>query len=519
MNCKPWIFLLVFIMSGLSNPCFAQRKAIPEKSPNIIIILADDMGFGDVSALNPNSRIQTPALDQLVNEGISFTNAHSSASVCTPSRYGLLLGRYAFRSKSAAYGIEGFDKPVIEEERETLATILKKSGYSTAIIGKWHLGLEWQTKDGLPAALDRKTGYSNVDYTKEVKKGPNNFGFDYSFIHPASLDIPPYVFLRNQQVIDPDVVLTTSVYPAKKDGTIYSWDKKHTDSFAVYWEKGVWWRQGEMSKSFRVENCQSNILNEGIAYIERQAKENPAKPFFLYMPLTGPHTPWMPGEKFKGKSDIGLYGDFVMEIDDIVAQIKETLIRNQIDKNTLIVFASDNGAYWPEDEVNLHGHNSNAGTRGQKGDVWDGGHRIPLIMSWPGVISGKAQYPHLVSLTDLFATFSELVGLPLSKNQGGDSQSFLPVLMGELTDPYRDTMVHHSSGNLYGIRFNDWKLIEGLGSGGFTSPSHIKPENGGPTGQLYQISSDPEEQENQFLKYPEKVSELTQLLNKVRAKE
>ncbi|MBA4301447.1 MAG: arylsulfatase [Cyclobacterium sp.] len=514
-NSSFGFFRLIFILIGLVHPCLAQKKAVSAKSPNIIIILADDMGYGDISTLNPDSKIRTPSLDKLVQQGISFTNAHSSASVCTPSRYGLLTGRYAFRSKTAAYGIGGFDRSVIEEERETLASTLKKSGYATAVIGKWHLGLDWQTKDGLPAKLDQKTGYSNVDYSKEVKKGPNNVGFDYSFIHPASLDIPPYVFLRNHKVIDPDIVLTTSVYPVRKERALYAWDKKHTDSLAVYWEKGVWWRQGEMSKSFRIETCQSTIVREGIAFIDSQVSKNAAQPFFLYLPLTGPHTPWMPGDKFRGKSDIGLYGDFVMEIDDIVAQIRETLIRNKIDENTLIIFASDNGAYWPEEEIKLQGHNSNSGTKGQKGDVWDGGHRIPLIMSWPEEIPGNAQYPHLLSLTDFFATLSDLLGLVSSENQGRDSESFSQVFRAEWDKPHRNDMVHHSSGNLYGIRVVDWKFIEGLGSGGFTVPAHITPEIVGPTGQLYQISSDPREQENLFLKYPEKVAELSNLMNKI----
>jgi arylsulfatase A len=516
MHNRSRLFGLIFTVFGLVQPGLAQEKTVSAKSPNIIIILADDMGYGDVSALNAKSRIHTPALDKLAKEGISFTNAHSSASVCTPSRYGLLTGRYGFRSKTAAYGIGGFDQPVIEEERETLASILKKSGYATAVIGKWHLGLEWQTKDGLPAKLDQKTGYSNVDFSKKINIGPNSFGFDYSFIHPASLDIPPYVFLRNHKVIDPDVVLTTSVYPVRKESTLYAWDKKHTDSLAVYWEKGVWWRQGEMSKSFRIETCQTTIVQEGIAFIDSQVSKNSAQPFFLYLPLTGPHTPWMPGAKFEGKSDIGLYGDFVMEIDDIVAQIKKTLIRNKIDGNTLIVFASDNGAYWPEEEIKLQEHDSNSGTRGQKGDVWDGGHRIPLIMSWPEVIPGNAQYSHLLSLTDFFATLSDLLGLASSENQGRDSESFSHVLRAVWDKPHRNAMVHHSSGNLYGIRVGDWKFIEGLGSGGFTVPTFLTPEIGGPNGQLYQISSDSREQENLFLNFPDKVYELQDLLNKVR---
>jgi arylsulfatase A-like enzyme len=515
MDRNSRFFVVVFAIIGLVLPAFGQNST-PSMAPNIIIIFTDDMGYGDVNALNTNSRIQTPNLDKLVREGISFTNAHSSASVCTPSRYGLLTGRYGFRSKSAAYGIGGFDGPVIEEGRETLASLLKRSGYTTGIVGKWHLGLEWQTKDGLPASLDRTTGYSNVEYSKIVKKGPNSYGFDYSFIHPASLDIPPYVFLRNHQTIDPEVVLTTSIYPAKKEDTRYAWDKKHSDSLAVYWEKGVWWRQGEMSKSFRLETCQSSLLNEGIAFIETQTNKNPNQPFFLYLPLTGPHTPWMPSAKFKGKSEVGLYGDFVMEIDDVVARIKETLIRNQIDGNTLLIFASDNGAYWPEEEIALHDHNSNSGSRGQKGDVWDGGHRIPLIISWPEAIKGNVQYPHLLSLTDVFATLAELTGIQLPENQGSDSESFLHVLRGDLAKPHRTSMVHHSSGNMYAIRSEGWKFIQGLGSGGFTDPTRINPESGGPTGQLYRIDSDPLEQENLFLKYPEKVAELSELLNKIR---
>jgi arylsulfatase A-like enzyme len=200
----------------------------------------------------------------------------------------------------------------------------------------------------------------------------------------------------------------------------------------------------------------------------------------------------------------------------VVAQIKETLIRNQIDENTLLIFASDNGAYWPEEEVDLHDHNSNSGSRGQKGDVWDGGHRIPLIISWPEAIKGNVQYPYLLSLTDVFATLAELTGIQLPENQGSDSESFLHVLRGDIAKPNRTSMVHHSSGNLYAIRSEGWKFIEGLGSGGFTNPTRINPEGGGPTGQLYRIDSDPLEQKNLFLKYPEKVAELSELLNKIR---
>jgi arylsulfatase A len=385
--------LVSLVIAGCNGKLDKPQSGLP----NIVIIFADDMGYGDVSALNPQSRIKTPAIDNLAHKGISFTEAHSSASVCTPSRYGLLTGRYAFRSEGAAFGVWGFNKPVIEQDRETLASSLKKAGYTTACIGKWHLGLSWQTKDGLPAVLDVNSGYSNVDYRLPVTNGPNDYGFDYSFIHPASLDIPPYMFLRNHQVIDPDVVLTTDHYPARMENTVFAWDKKHTDEHAVYWEKGVWWRQGEMSRSFRIEDCHSEIVKEGVAFIAKQAETKARNPFFLYLPLTGPHTPWVPTERFKGKTPIGLYGDFVLDMDDAVDQITNALQKHNLSENTILVFTTDNGGYWPQEEIDLHVHDSNQGRRGQKGDVWDGGHRVPLIISWPARIDKPLVWENNVS--------------------------------------------------------------------------------------------------------------------------
>lgn len=502
---KPHFRRIISMMAAAAGLTSASAQELP----NIVFIFADDMGYGDVSALNPHARTQTRALDRLARQGITFTEAHASASVCTPSRYGLLTGRYAFRSERGAYGIQGFTGPVIEPEQETIATVLKRAGYTTACIGKWHLGLGWQTREdsGVPR-MDSKTGYSNVDYSMRVTPSPNDYGFDYSFIHPASLDIPPYVFVRNGEVIDPDVILTTDHYPARLEKTEYSWDKKHTDHLAVYWEKGVWWRQGEMSRSFRVENCHTEIVREGVAFIENQTRENPEKPFFLYLPLTGPHTPWVPTSDFQGKSNVGLYGDFIMDIDDVAEQLHRTLTRLGIAENTMVIFSSDNGGYWPEEEILLYAHDSNQGRRGQKGDVWDGGHRVPLIISWPARITEPLQYPHLVSLTDFFATFCELTGQLPGKNQGEDSFSFFQVLNGKKQAPLRQSMVHHSSGNLYGIRSGDWKYIQGLGSGGFTQPTRITPEKTGPTGQLYHLREDPMETDNLFFERPDMVMKL-----------
>ncbi|MCC5930957.1 MAG: arylsulfatase [Cyclobacteriaceae bacterium] len=502
---------LVFAVSWLMLVTGCQEKEQQGSDPpNIIIIFADDMGYGDVSALNPLAKTRTPYIDRLIEQSLVFTEAHSSASVCTPSRYGLLTGKYAFRHAPASSGIWGFHKPVIESERETMASLLKKAGYQTACIGKWHLGLDWKTRDGsAQAALDSETGYSNVDYSQAVHGSPNDYGFDYSFIHPASLDIPPYLFLRNGKAIDAEMILTTDHYPARLEHTVYSWDKKHTDEKAVYWEKGVWWRQGEMSVSFRVEDCHSEILKEAREYINRQSKETP---FFLYLPLTGPHTPWMPTPAFEGKSGIGKYGDFVFDIDDAVKQVSEALKMNNLDKNTMIVFASDNGAYWPQEEIELHNHDSNEGRRGQKGDVWDGGHRVPLIIHWPAGIEKSMLSHQLVSLTDLFATFAELIGVTPEPCSGEDSYSFYAALNGEVDMTIRPEMIHHSSRGMYAIRKGDWKYIDGLGSGGFTHPAVEAAQDAGPQGQLYHLATDPGEMNNVYLNYPEIVRELKSLL-------
>ncbi|MBI0400504.1 sulfatase family protein [Cyclobacterium marinum] len=500
--------LIVILLLGFSN-----RHSSLVKKPNVVILFADDMGYGDIQSLNPLSRIKTPAIDGLVKSGISFENAHASASVCTPSRYGLLTGRYAFRTPEAAGGIGGFTPSVIEKERLTLASILKDAGYTTAITGKWHLGLNWATKDQKVAQINASTGYSNVDYSLPVKSGPNDFGFDYSFIHPASLDIPPYVFLENGQVVDPNIILTTDIYPTRKENTEFSWDKKHSDERAVYWEKGVWWRLGEMSASFRVEDCLETIVEQAEKFIGIQSAE---QPFLLYMPLTGPHTPWLPSNESKGKSGAGLYGDFVMDIDQVVARISSKLEAEGLLDNTLIIFSSDNGAYWPAEEILLHGHDSNKGSRGQKGDVWNGGHRVPLIISWPSGIKKSNTYKGLVSLTDIYATLASLTGKRIPAGEGIDSKDFGPVLAGDMSFTTRENMVHHSSGGMFAIREGDWKYIDGLGSGGFTYPFKINPEENGPEGQLYQLNQDPLETTNLFEAFPEKIIRMKEKLEALK---
>jgi arylsulfatase A len=256
-------------------------------------------------------------------------------------------------------------------------------------------------------------------------------------------------------------------------------------------------------------------VNEGVAYIEKQVMEKPGNPFFLYLSLTGPHTPWVPAERFKGKSNVGVYGDFMFNIDDAVKQIKETLINKGIYENTMLIFASDNGGYWPQEEVELYAHDSNEGRKGQKGDVWDGGHHIPLVVSWPAQIKQSSEYPHLISLTDFYASFRQFTGQKQVENSGEDSFSFWKVLSGETDKPIRHSMVHHSASRFYSLREGGWKYIDGLGSGGFSHPTRLTPEKNGPKSQLYNLNDDPLESQNLFFKHPDKVRELSSKLQEI----
>ena len=497
-----------------SMGAFNSYITFSQEKPNIVFIFADDMGYGDVSVNNPYSRVKTPAIDKLAEQGIRFTEAHSAGSVSTPSRYGLLTGRYFFRTPKQQ-GHWGYLPPYIEPDRETIGTLLKKGGYTTACIGKWHLGLNWKKKnENLSLIPDPKNQRrTNVDFGQPVSGGPNDLGFDYSFIMPASLDMPPYMFIRNNRVIDPEVVLTADVYPHRLDKTIDAWDRKHTGENDVYWERGVWWRNGEMSKSFKVERCLDDIAEEGIAFIEREGKKD--KPFFLYLPLTGPHTPWVPDKQFKGSTELGTYGDFIAQIDDIVAQITRKIKELGIDENTMIVFSSDNGAAWEGEDVLQYVHQSSWGRRGMKGDAWDGGHHVPLVIKWPKIISPGTTFNYDVSLVDFFATFADLTQQNVKDNVAEDSFSFIKALYGKQKKETRDHIVYLSSSGRLAIKKGDWKYIEGIGSGGFSYPSRLEPVKNGPTGQLYNMKEDVMESNNLFLEKPEIVKQMKVSLEEV----
>jgi len=490
--------------------CYAQEK------PNVVIILADDMGYGDVSSNNPMARTRTPNIDRMTDNGICFTNAHAGGAVSTPSRYGLLTGRYFFRApRQKDYW--GYLTPYIEQGRETIGSLMHRAGYTTACIGKWHLGLNWEYKSAskqLVTETERK-GYTNTDFTGKIDGGPGSLGFDYSFILPASLDMPPYVFVRNSKVVDPDVILVTDKYAKSLDNTEYVWDRKHITENDVYRGRGVWWRNGEMSRSFEVEKCLDVIVEEGVRFINDHVENSPQKPFMLYLALTGPHTPWMPGDKYKGSSEMGTYGDFISQIDGVVKEVTETLKSLNLYDNTLLIFSSDNGAHWSENDIQCYSHQSNWGVRGQKGDIWEGGHHIPLFVTWPAKIKKASSYPHIVSLLDVISTLSEMTGEEIEGSYAEDSFSFYKVIQGNFNKATRDNIIYISSANKLAIVNDNWKFIDCLGSGGFTEPSNVKPVKGGPEGQLYNLAKDPLENTNLYLKETTRVNQLSTLLDKL----
>ncbi|WP_430815099.1 sulfatase family protein [Carboxylicivirga sp. RSCT41] len=456
--------------------CTASKKETPEK-PNIIIILADDMGYGDVQALNTKSEIATPNLNKLASESVVFTDAHTPSSVCTPTRYGLLTGRYCWRTRLKKGVLRGYDKPLIKEDRPTIASYLKEEGYATGIIGKWHLGLGFQKDEA--KSKSKKPVY---DITRPLYASPNNNGFDYSYVLPASLDFAPYVYVKNNKV-------TATEYT----------HVPHTNFPQLR-------RKGLTDKKFEFEGVLDHFLSEAKNYIRRQAKSE--QPFFLYFPFTAPHTPLLPTENFKGKSGKGVYGDFIMQVDWTAGEILKLLDELEIADNTLVIFTSDNGSpmaridnkhdadhcqYDSLQYYNADKHQANHLYSGIKGDVLEGGHRVPFFVRWSGRFKPSVVNDAPICLTDVVSTVAELIGSDLPAGAAEDSYSFYPVLTAKQKNVNRPAIVHHSGKGMFAVRKGDWKLILGNGSGARTEP--IGEPFAGPF-QLYNLKEDIQEQTN-----------------------
>ncbi len=462
--------------------------------PNIIIILADDLGYGDVSCFNENSKIITPHLDKLASEGIQFTDAHTSSAVCTPTRYGILTGRYNWRSRLKNGVLSGYSEALIDNDRLTVGKLLQNKNYHTAFIGKWHLGWDWQLKSSYTNnkdIFDSGDKSPDVDFSKPVKNGPQERGFDYSYGFSGSLDMPPYVYVENG--------MPTFI--------------PHDTTQCVD-EKGFW-RKGITGPDFRHVEVLPHLTDKSIQYIDSKAKNR--KPFFLYFALPAPHTPILPTTEFLGLSNTNFYGDFVLQVDDVVGKIVSTLEKHGIRNSTMVLFASDNGCSPRADfeELKKVGHNPSYIFRGSKADIYEGGHRVPFIVSWPDKIKKGQLSDEIICTTDILATIAEITGYKLQDNAGEDSYSFLPVMTGKnLKSPLREATVHHSVQGRFAIRQGQWKLILCPGSGGWSFPRTKEELENLPKFQLYNLSNDPSELNNVVEKFPDKVAHLKKLLTK-----
>lgn len=467
---------------GLVAACLLSGTAYAGSSPNIVYILADDLGYGDVSALNPEGKIPTPNMDRLAKEGMVFTDAHSGSAVCTPTRYGVLTGRYAWRTRLASGVLQGADPPLITAERPTVPKLLKAKGYHTAMVGKWHLGWYWAKQGG--GTVSSGDEIEQIDYTKPISGGPIDIGFDYYFGIVASLDMPPYVYVEDNL---PTAVADTT--------------KKYI-------------REGPAASSFDAVNVLPDFTAKAIAYLDARAKE-PGTPFFLYMPLNSPHTPIVPSEEWQGKSGLNDYGDFTMQTDAAVGEVIAALERNGQLDNTLIIFTSDNGCSPQADYPVLEekGHDPSYVFRGHKADIFEGGHRIPFLVRWPGRVPAGSESDQTICLTDLLATAAAIVGADVPDNAGEDSVSILPALLGKADAPLREATVHHSINGSFAIRRGNWKLALCPGSGGWSAPRPGRDDESGlPSVQLFDLSKDIGETTNLQDQHPELVKELTALL-------
>jgi len=460
----------------------AELRVGPNVSrhPNIVYILADDLGYGDVHALNPErGKILTPNLDRLASQGMRFTDAHSGSSVCTPTRYGLLTGRYAWRTHLQRGVLDGSDDPpLIAEGRLTIASLLKQNGYQTAAIGKWHLGFGSE----LPKATEtvqRETIASET--VKKGKKGDNGLPI-------------------GSQIIDGPMTR----------GFDYFWGCSNARTMS-----------GLIENEQVIENIQPITMlprlgQRAVAYIDEHAVDAKAgKPFFLYLPLTSPHTPILPTPEWQGKSGLGDYGDFVMQTDAVVGDVLAALDKAAIADNTLVFFTADNGCSPAAGTPKLEkqGHFASAAFRGYKADIWDGGHRVPFLVRWPDKIAAGLQSSQTICHVDLMATCAEILGVKLPESAGEDSVSILPALLGSDKSPLRAAVVHHSIDGMFAIRHGKWKLEFCSGSGGWASPKDAAAtQQGLPSVQLYDLEDDIGETKNLHADYPEVVSQLTALL-------
>ncbi len=496
---NPILKLLALLSLAGALPLTAADAA----KPNIVFILADDLGYGDLGCYNKDSKIPTPNLDRLAVEGTRFTDAHAPTSVCSPTRYAILTGRYSWRTRLQRGVLGPWDAPLIAQDRLTVASLLKQHGYATACIGKWHLGMTWTTTDGQPPSAGAKNPMSNVDFTRAIADGPTARGFDHYF-GTAVPNYPPYCFINDDRTVG---------IPSVRDSG-------HADLFNI---------PGPMLPGWKLVNILPELTRHAVKWVEDAA--NSGKPFFLYLPLTSPHYPVVPAPEFKGKSQVGEYGDFVFQTDWTVGQVLDALQRAGVAENTLVIFTSDNGPEVVEikpgayERIPKFHHYSMGELRGAKRDAWEGGHRVPFLARWPGKIKAGAVSDETMCHVDFMATVAALLGTKLPADAAPDSVNVLPVLLGEKHDgPVREATVHHSASGKFAIRKGDWVFIDapsGDDNGARGEPEFFKTERGyakhDQPGELFNLREDLSERRNHFAEKPDTVRDLKALLEKYKA--
>jgi arylsulfatase A len=493
-----YIFLCLelFLCANAEGQSPANAKI---KKPNIIFILADDMGYGDVGCYNPESMIATPNMDKLASQGIKFLDAHSPAALCTPSRYGLLTGRYCWRTSLQQGVILGYDEtPLIEKGRSTIATILKDKGYSTACFGKWHLGMNWQTKNNYKIQNDFNNWVDNpiflenernIDFSKPISGGPTELGFDYFFGSlGCTTSDPPYCFIENNHVFE---------NPSERSPSKYL----GLPGFVP----GAW------SKNFPLEKVDVEFTNKAISYMENQIEKKSKEPFFVYLALSSPHNPFLPPDFTLGKSKEGPRGDLVMVVDWSVGKIMEFLKKQGIEDNTLLIVTSDNGAV-----KGANGHLSEWKFKGYKSNIWEGGHRVPFLARWPGRIKPGTSSEEVISLTDMFASISSLVSHTVTKNEGEDSYNVLPAILGGKSKASNAAVrIFHSGAGFFAVRKGNWLLVQGTAGPG-SGNIDITADSLKGTGQLYNLLQDPFQKINLWRDKPSLRDNLVELIENVK---
>ena len=483
------------------------RPASAPALPNIVFILADDLGYGDPGCYNRESKIPMPAVDRMAARGVRFTDAHAPSAVCSPTRYGLLTGRYAWRTWLKRGVVGGYTPPLVEPGRTTIASLLRDRGYATGFFGKWHLGLTWTRANGSAPDwreaekylsgswqdANPKTGM-NADFTKPVAGGPVDLGYDEAYFSAACPTIDgPFAFIENRRTVG---------IPSRQVSEFYDMTGGEEGSP----------RPGWIVPGFKLEEVDYRFTEKAIAFMERAHRESPGKPFFVSLHLSAPHTPWLPPAQFKGKSLDGPRGDLVLLADWCTGEVAKALERLGVADDTLFIFASDNGPH-----PGTNGHMSEGSLRGLKSQIWEGGHRVPFVAQWPKRIPPGTVSDEPVCLVDMLATFAALTGPALPEDTGPDSCDISPAFFGKKGPaPIREALVSHSENGTFAIRQGPWKLVlDNKTSGGWMTPAGEPPKLGTP-GQLYNLAEDSRETNDLWEKRPEIVARLTALLEKYK---